>query len=184
MNEIVKYGEYFIGDPSFVLPTNIYTNYWGIINNFRNDNYVINDFNFVVHNTHGGDGKFKDSVNREYIVESGFIGMVNTQLIEDYGISKKKGHYFNFKKEANFVYDAGIFTIKSGREYIKIDTINLDEYYSDQEEHCESFKLNDSDTDSIKEVSKFLDEEEDECDEEEDDYGKNKEVIQKSFFKV
>jgi hypothetical protein len=177
MNQTLEPGEYFVGDPSFVLPSDVYTNFWGILNNFQNDNYSQRGFNFVVHNTHGGDGIFKDSVDREYIVESGFLGMTDTQLIHDYE-SSKKGHFYLFEKPVNFIYDAGIFNIKSGKKYITIDTRNLEEYCSDIEEHCEDFKLTASDTDSIDEITKCS-EDNDEEEREEDERSH-----QLSFFRT
>ena len=134
----------------------------------------INSFNFAVHQTHKGDGKFTDTKTRTYNVESGVIALVQIELIDDINLCKKHGHIYNFTDKINFIYDAGIFYIKSGKKYITIDTRNIDEYESDLEEHCENEDgepigktlCHDSDNDSITDENNILfDSDEDDEDE-------------------
>jgi hypothetical protein len=135
MNETLSKGKYFLGDTS-LLPTKILIGIWGDIHNFRNGKYNVHNYEFVAHNTHGGDGIFQDTKNRSYNISSGFMGLININLIENIDECKNTGHIFNFDKNINFIYDAGLFYIKSGKKYIQIDTRNLEFYDSDNEEHC------------------------------------------------
>ena len=156
MNETVVSGKYFLGDPSFVLPNKIYKGIWGDLYHFRGGKHLLNGYEFTVYNTHYGNGKFSDTKNRSYEVESGFIGLVHMDLIENVELCRH-GFVFNFKETVNFVYDAGTFYIKSGKKIITIDTRNLEEYDSEFEEHIETEDgenigkviSGDSDTDSI-----------------------------------
>jgi len=66
------------------------------------------------------------------------LALINVNIIDDLELIKKNGHVFEFKNKINFIYDAGLFYIKSGKKYIHIDTINHEEYNSDMEEHCEN----------------------------------------------
>jgi hypothetical protein len=137
MNEVLRSGKYYLGDPSYVLPSSIYNGIWFNLYDFKNGKYDINDTDFVVHNTHYGDNIYKDTRNRSYNVSSGVISLVDVRLIENMDEIKNNGHIFNFKSKVNFIYDAGIFYIKSGKNYICIDTRNNEEYNSDYEDHCE-----------------------------------------------
>ena len=156
MNETLLPGKYYLGDPSYVLPSKIMIGIWENMYNLENGKFKIYDYDFVVYNTHNGDGTFTDTKKREYIVNSGIVGLVNVNLIDDMSLCNH-GHIFNFNKIVNFIYDAGIFYIKSGKKYIQIDTRDIDEYDSEKEQHCENEDgeyisktlLNDSDTDSI-----------------------------------
>ena len=158
MNEQLNPGKYFLGDPAFVLSNKIYNGLWGNLYNFRNGKFIFDDYDFVVHNTHYGNGLFSDTKNRLYEIDSGFISLVHVDLIDKESINLcKKGSIFTFNEKINFIYDAGFFHIKSGKKIITIDTRNLEEYESDYEEHYEnedgeyiSKTINgDSDTDSI-----------------------------------
>ena len=135
MNEILLKGKYFLGDTS-ILPTKILVGMWDNLYNFRNGKYDVNNYEFAAHTTHSGDGTFKDTKNRSYYISSGFIGLININLIENINECKNIGHIFNFIQDVHFIYDAGIFYIKSGKKYIQINTINLDYYDSDNEDHC------------------------------------------------
>ena len=138
MNETIEAGKYYLGDPSKVLSEKIYI---GILDNlyqFKNGKLNINGLYIIIHNTHFGDGSFFDTKNRKYNIESGILGIIPLELIEDINLCKKDGHVFNFENKINFIYDAGIFYIKSGRKYINIDTRNMNDYDSDYEEHFEN----------------------------------------------
>lgn len=137
MNEILRPGKYYLGDPFTVLHPKILKGIWGDVYDFANGKFVIDDHDFVVHNTHNGDGILKDTKNRSYNIENGMIALIHVDLIEE-NLKNKNGHLFEFKNKIHFVYDAGIFYIKSNKKYIQIDTRNLDEYDSDFEEHCEN----------------------------------------------
>jgi hypothetical protein len=191
MNEQLNPGKYFLGDPSFVLSDKIYNGLWGNLYNYSNGKFILDNYEFIAHNTHYGNGSFTDSKNRIYEVESGFISLVNIDLIDKENlILCKKGSIFTFNEKINFIYDAGFFHIKSGNKIITIDTRNLDEYDSEIEEHYENEDgeyitktINgDSDTDSIIEENNFT--ESNDIDHEEKDNNNNPNKIEKfSFFK-
>ena len=137
MNEFLRPGKYLLGDPFIILPSKILIGIWGDLYNFNNGKFIINDTDYIVHNTHNGDGIFYDTKNRSYDIKNGTIALININLIEN--ISEYNNyHIFEFNNKINFIYDAGIFYIKSGKKYIQINTRNLDEYNSDFEEHCEN----------------------------------------------
>ena len=196
MNEILQKGKYYLGDPSNVLPSRIYNGIWGNLYNFENGKYNIYDTDFVVHNTHYGDNIYKDTKNRSYTINSGVIALVDLRLIEDISKIKNNGHIFNFNSKVNFIYDAGLFYIKSDKKYICIDTRNDEEYNSDFEEHCENEDgnyiqktiCNASDNDSINdEDNLFFNSDEDDDDDDDDDNEdkkSEKNISEKvSFFK-
>ena len=136
MNEIVRPGKYYLGDPSFVLNEELYYEKYGDIYNYQNGKYDLlnNNINFVVHKTHYGDGIYEDTKHRKYNITSGLIGLVHESMIEDFTVAKKNGVIFNFFDKVNFIYNGGIFTIKSGRFIIEINTKNEEEYDSENEE--------------------------------------------------
>jgi len=182
--EIVLNGKYYIGDPS-ILDDKYIHGIWGDLYNYENGSHSINGYNFIVHNTHNGDGIYYDNKNRKYIVNSGVLSIIDINLIDDISICKKYGHIFNFDKKINFIYDAGLFYILYGKKTIKINTINIDEYNSDYEEHCEDEKgeymskiIHDSDNESIYSVNSNHNS--DESDEEKDLEGSSKSF---NFFK-
>jgi hypothetical protein len=190
MNEQLNPGKYFLGDPSFVLPDKIYTGLWGNLYNYNNGKFILNGFDFATHNTHYGNGIYVDTKNRLYEVESGFISLVNVDLIDKEGLFfSKKGSIFTFDEKINFIYDAGFFHVKSGKKIITIDTRNLDEYESDLEDHFNnedgeyiSKTINgDSDTESIINENDILFSD-DESEENENETNSNK-TIGYNFFK-
>ena len=132
-------GTYYLGDPSHVLTEDLYYDVLGEKYNFEPGKHDLtnNEDYVVIHNTHNGDGIFKDSKQRKYKVESGLIGLVPKRLIPEEKINdaKKCGHFFTFPSDIDFYYDAGIFYVKSSNYYIKINTINEEEYDSENEEH-------------------------------------------------
>lgn len=170
MNETLNPGKYFLGDPSNVLHNKILNGIWGDLYDYRNGKYNIHSYDFVVHNTHKGDGEFLDTKSRTYKVSSGVLALIAIELIEDIKLCKNKGHIFTFVNKINFIYDAGIFFIKSGKKIITIDTQNKDDYESD--EHCENEDgepigktlCNDSDNDSIYDENALLFDSSDESD--------------------
>jgi hypothetical protein len=157
MNEILKPGKYFLGDPSAVLPSKILYGIWQDVYQFEMGKFYINDTHFCVHNTHNGDGIFYDTRDRKYQIDGGVIGLVDISLIEDINLCNNIGYIYDFKEKINFYYDIGIFIIKSGKKYIKISTRIENEYCSDEEEVCLNDKnenisnvfCNDSDDDFI-----------------------------------
>jgi len=160
MNETLLPGKYYLGDPTLVLHDKILVGIWEALYDCANGKYNINGMDCVMHTTHKGDDTFIDTKNRKYVVTSGVLSLINAELIEDINLCKNKGHVFEFDKKINFIYDAGLFYVKSGKKIITIDTRNMDEYNSDYEEHCENEEgdpisktiNNDSENDSSDEI--------------------------------
>ena len=129
MQESIEAGEYYLGDPSYVINEKIY--YYIYENKYKFDNgkfdLTDNDDYIITHNTHNGDGIFYDTKKRKYKVESGIIGLVSKKLIENIENAKKYGKIYKFPNKVNFVYDAGKFYIKSGNYIIEINTINYNQ---------------------------------------------------------
>jgi hypothetical protein len=196
MNEILSPGKYYLGDPTLVLHDKIIIGIWGALYDYANGKYNINGVDCVMHTTHKGDDSYTDTKNRKYIVTSGVLSLINIELIEDINLCKNNGHIFEFNKKINFIYDAGMFFIKSGKKIITIDTRNMDEYNSDYEEHCENDEgehisktiNNDSENESYDEIQSIdnnLDsdneENKDKTEENKDKTEENKSVF--NFFK-
>lgn len=191
MNENLMPGQYFLGDPTLVLPNKILIGIWENEYKCSNGKFNIYGTHFVVHNTHNGDGIYHDTKNRKYIVDSGIIGLVNIKLIDDINLCKNNGYIFNFTKSINFIYDAGIFIIKSEKKYIKIDTQNLEIYDSDNEEnllneegnHISNILFNESDNDSLNDdnLNIFLSDDETEDNNKDEEIKENKVLF--NFFK-
>ena len=196
MNELLRPGKYYLGDPINVLPSSIYNGIWGNLYDFKNGKYDIYDTDFAVHNTHYGDDVYTDTKNRSYMVNTGMIALVDIKLIENINEVKNNGHIFNFNNKVNFIYDAGLFYIKSSKKYICIDTRNKEEYNSDFEDHCENEEgeyiqktiTNASDNDSINDENDLFFNSDDDTDED-NEKNKNKQSSETSvsekinFFK-
>jgi hypothetical protein len=187
MNETLMSGKYFLGDPLSVLHPRIHIGIWDNLYHCDNGLFTINDVHFAVHNTHYGDGIFNDTKNRKYKIESGTIALVHIDLIENIDLCKNNGYIFDFKNKVTFIYDAGIFIIKSGKKYIQIDTRVLEEYNSDIEdsfldedkEHVSNKIIDDSDDDFIMDENDDLFNAEDDADEDDGEDENEKEKKEK-----
>ena len=183
MNETVRPGKYYLGDPSFVINEKTYYDKFGDIYNFQSGKYDLlnNKIDFVVHKTHYGDGVYEDTKNRKYKVTSGLIGLVHESMIHDISIAKKNGVIFHFLDVFNFIYNGGMFTIKSGKFIIEINTQNEEEYDSqnDEEHLFENGKKiifrNEDDVSDFEGSS-------DELSDDDENHNKNKPIF-KQFFK-
>lgn len=140
MNEIIKHkGKYYIGDPILALPDKYYIGIWGNEYSYQNGKFNINGFDMIIHSTHNGDGIYKDTRDRLYKIDSGTIGIIPIELLDESNFQNNQySHIFEFTENINFIYDAGLIYIKSGKKFISIDTRNMDEYNSDFENHCEN----------------------------------------------
>ena len=138
MQETNKPGEYYLGDPSFAITNEeLYYDVYGEEYGFKSGKFDLTKKgdHLITHTTHNCDGIFCDTKKRKYKVESGMIGLVPVKLIENIDEAKKYGKIFDFLSFVTFTYNGGKFYVKSGNYIIEINTINEDEYDSDEEEH-------------------------------------------------
>jgi hypothetical protein len=183
MNETVKPGKYYLGDPVFALDEKTYHEIYGDIFQYEDGKFDLknNDQFMIVHKTHYGDGIFFDTKKRKYIIETGLIALIPISMIEKTMIinAKKHGVFFSFDNFVRFLYHRGLFTIRSNKKIIEIDTQNEDEYDSQEEGH-------------LPEDSKYrslLRQDEDEssldgsCDDDSEEEINSSQKVKRSFFK-
>jgi hypothetical protein len=137
MEHTLQKGKYYLGDPCFALNEDMHHDVWGTIYDYQSGKFDLtenNDF-IIVHSTHYGDGQYFDTKKRKYNIESGTIGLIPFHLIDNIELAKKNGRIFEFFDDISFIYDAGIFIIKSSIYIIEIDTINREFYDEENEDH-------------------------------------------------
>ena len=124
-------GEYWVGDPCYVLSDDIYDNIWGKKYNYR-DGLIDcgNGLSFDVHRTAWGDGCYEGSNGFYYGVDSGTLAVIPKELV-----AKKDGEQFGtYHKSTNgeIEYENGVFHIEFDNEILEIDTDPKDDdyYYS------------------------------------------------------
>jgi hypothetical protein len=191
MNETVTQGKYYIGDPISVLPDKYSIGIWGNEYDYQNGKFNINGFEMIVHRTHSGDGVYKDTRDRIYKISSGTIGLIPIELLSEQYISGKGCHIFEFLDNINFIYDAGLIYIKSGKKFISIDTRNMEEYDSDYETHYENENgepitktiQGDSDDDLIEECDTKSESDNEDLEEDPNNMFEPKPIQHQSFFK-
>ena len=152
-------GQFYIGDPCYVLSEENYHNIWGNQHNFDYGTIEIDDNKeFIVHGTAYGDGSYEDQFGHVYGVDSGTLAVIPLELVaKNDGL--KYGEVFEGKVADLNYYEDGVFTIQVGDKNIIINTgdeiiedeededwydysedeENEDEYdYSEDEEYLES----------------------------------------------
>lgn len=95
-------GEYFIGDPCYVLDEPNFdwsqilkdTNYFESKSMKNGGIFEIQNLKYAVFSTSYGDGCYNDNYNNLYSVDSGCIGCIPTSLLNN--IPDKLGKVFNF----------------------------------------------------------------------------------------
>ena len=183
MNETVKQGKYYLGDPVFALDEKTYHEIYGDIFQYEDGKFDLknNDQCMIVHKTHYGDGIFYDTKKRKYIIETGLIALIPISMIDESMIIKAKKHgvLFSFDNFVRFLYHGGLFTIRSNKKIIEIDTQNEDEYDSQEEGHLHedskyrSFLRQDEDESSL----------DGSCDDDSEEEINSPKHVKRSFFK-
>lgn len=117
---------FYIGDPCYVLPDEIYDEIWGEEYNFIDGKITVNEFSFLVHGTAYGDGEYFDNIGTSYGVDSGTLSVIPFELIKKPEIMPSEGDYeygrFVAGTSASLDYNDGIFTFKVNDKEIVIDT--------------------------------------------------------------
>ena len=139
-------GEYFVGDPCYVLTeengfkgrqileeTKIFNAYGDnerdpLPREAQHGLFEIGDYRIGVSSTHGGDGCFEDPKGRSYPVDAGMLGVIpagaikNRASIKPNGDYTPLGHIVEFTKPFTVDYEDGV--IKFG------DTVEIDTPYA------------------------------------------------------
>lgn len=129
-------GKYYIGDLSYALKEDIYTDFWGKKNNFNAGTFEVIEENgtkyrFSVAHTAYGDGWYEDSVSgKSYFVDAGCIAIIPFPLCENSN-NIIGGHFIESTSDINFEASKGVFAISynmtdKGVDMIVIDTFNID----------------------------------------------------------
>ena len=126
---------FYIGDPCYVLPDEIYYGVWDEQYNFEDGKIIVKDgLAFLVHGTAYGDGEYFDDIGTSYGVDSGTLAVVPFELIKKPEIMPSEGDYeygrFVAGTNATLDYRDGVFTFKVNGKEIVIDT---DPAYDDYE---------------------------------------------------
>lgn len=135
-NIISNEGQFYIGDPCYVLGDDLYYGTWDKIYGFEDGVINCGEFSFIVHGTAYGDGEYSDEQGRIYGVDSGTIALVPIELCKDKsGLSDGtviKG------KEGHLAYEDGKFYITVDHQFIVIDTDPV--YYAEDEDNEDEFE--------------------------------------------
>lgn len=119
-------GKFYIGDPCYALPDEIYHNIWGDKYDFEDGLIETDTEAWLVHGTAYGDGCY--GPNGEYPVDSGTISVIPTSLIDEdklHGYSMELGQIYSGEEATmNWVGQTGTFQIeiKNPDKYIEIVT--------------------------------------------------------------
>lgn len=124
-----KAGKYYIGDPCYVIKDD--TLWQKFCNDLEKTNYgskkplFINGIKVFSKSTHHGDGIYFDQFKKKYLVDSGMIGCVPVELVQN-----KRYKTVLFEKDFEAYEKDGIFYIE---KYI-IDTTTC--YYDIEKINC------------------------------------------------
>jgi len=114
-------GEYWVGDPCYVLPDEVYFGIWDKQYKF-NDGTIDcgNGLSFQVHGTAWGDGEYKGSNGFIYGVDAGVLAIVPMELAtKEIGLTLGTRHK---SSTAKLEYNDGVFNMIFDTETITIDT--------------------------------------------------------------
>jgi hypothetical protein len=117
-------GTYFLGDPSYVLPANIYEDWIESLTAAEDGSgyYTIGPWYFVVGKTAYGDGLYSaQGSDNTYGVDSGMIALVPLPLFSA-DLALNFGSLHTFTSPVQFTELHGVFTVTSGSLNIVIDT--------------------------------------------------------------
>lgn len=114
-------GEYWVGDPCYVVPDDIYQGIWGDKYKFEDGTIDCgNGLSFQVHGTAWGDGEYKGSNGFIYGVDAGVLAIVPMELAtKERGLDKGTRHK---SSTAKLKYKDGVFNMIFDNETITIDT--------------------------------------------------------------
>jgi hypothetical protein len=127
-NITLPQGEYFIGDPCYVIPDDIWDE-WCTTLKMKDGEVMTNGIKWVINSTHWGDGLYEGSDGYAYGVDAGTLGMVPAALFDPWkkeSAGMTLGTFHTFDTEITYRVSRGknvtIFTISSGSFNLEIRT--------------------------------------------------------------
>ena len=121
-NYVLPSGTYYIGDIFPALKTNIYDESFNETG-LKSGVYKCSDGIIIlgdVAESNGYEGTYLGSDEFEYIINSGSIGIVSTDLIKEE--SYEGGQVYHFPDGLNVIIDSGYFTFETEEYVLHIDT--------------------------------------------------------------
>lgn len=121
MRSIFSPGSYYIGDLCYALSDEVYDKIFG------GGGYASGIYRekgpmgrtFLVSRTAYGDGVYKGSDGKTFLVDAGIIGICPVSLMEKSG---EGGHVYTFKDFVECNIDGGLYAFTSGHKTLVIDT--------------------------------------------------------------
>jgi len=80
MKVVVPKGDYYLGDPCYIIQDSDWDNLLESSDCFRKPVGIVRTFQVLAFSTAFGDGEFKDNYNNSYSVDSGLIGLVPVEF--------------------------------------------------------------------------------------------------------
>ena len=124
---ILPAGRYFIGDICYALSDFVYNEIWGDNFGFREGLYNHQKGTFVMGRAMYGNGDYLGTDGRVYAIDSGIVGMVSWDLVDNKDC--KSGSVHEFSESIYFcITGEGHFIFSSGKVKLVIDTASKNLY--------------------------------------------------------
>lgn len=126
-------GKYYIGDLCYSLFESTYDEVFGGTM-YNSGLYECEDGFFLVDGTAYGDGAYKGSDRKEYLVDAGIIGIASWKVVDKNNASLDGGHIHEFKDPVRIRFGRGKFEFTSSRKHLTIDTAGDDDDSDDSDD--------------------------------------------------
>lgn len=122
-------GKYYIGDLCYALYDSTYDDVYGSTG-YESGLYECKDGFFMVDHTSYGDGSYKGTDRKEYLVDAGIIGIASMKVVDKNNSCIEGGQVYTFTEPVTVRFNSGVFNFTSGTKSFRIDTCG---YCSDEE---------------------------------------------------
>ena len=119
-------GKYYIGDLCYALHQSTYDQVFGG-SGYESGLYECADGFFMVDGTAYGDGAYKGTDGKEYLVDAGIIGIASWKVVDKENPSLSGGHIHTFRDPVQIRFRAGVFEFTSPNDHLKINTQGNDD---------------------------------------------------------
>lgn len=119
-------GKYYIGDLCYALHESTYDEVFGG-SGYESGLYECTDGFFMVDGTAYGDGAYKGTDRKEYLVDAGIIGIASWKVVDEENPSLSGGQIHTFKDPVKIRFRGGVFEFTSPNYHLKIDTQGEDD---------------------------------------------------------